>query len=357
MKEKTILLVGLMILLLLVGCGRGGAPGRRFARPEVPVPVIVEEVERRDLSEFLRITGKLEGITDIVMLSETSGQVLSLSKSLGDWIEKGEEIGKLDNEVVRIRLEQARAALNSANAAMETARMNYDSTSRLFENGSASQAEYQQALFAFQGAVAQRDGAAAALESAQKAFENSQLIAPVSGYISSLPLQVGEMIFPNSPIAGIVNHQQLLLKGGIGENHILNVRTGQPVIVSYRDKEYPARVRGVGVKALSGATYPIEIILDNVRGELLPGMVVNAMIQTNQYQDVFYTETGFIHSSYDDLYVYTVNDSARAERTYVKVGSRVNEFTIIEEGLEVGMKLVVEGMDSLEDGVVVNVRE
>ena len=358
-KNKLILgISGILVLILLpLGCGRSGAPGRRFARSDVPVPVIVEEVMKRDLKEFARITGKLEGITDIIMLSETTGRVLAIAKSLGDWIEEGEMIGTLDNEVVRIRLEQARAALNSANAARETAQMNFQATSRLYDNGSASQAEYQQALYAYQSAVAQRDGAAASLEAAQKAYDNSLLKAPVSGYISYMPLQVGETIFPNAPIAGIVNRQQLLLKSGIGENQIMNIKNDQPVIITYRGREYPARVRGVGVKAAQGsASYPVEIILDNSHGELMPGMVVNALIRTNVYRDIIYTETAFIRSSYDDLYVYTVNDSIRAERTKVTVARTVNEFSIISSGLDAGMKMVIEGIDSLEDGSAVNVR-
>ena len=46
------------LMMFLAGCGRSGAPGRRFARSDVPVPVIVEEVQKRYLTEFIRITGK-----------------------------------------------------------------------------------------------------------------------------------------------------------------------------------------------------------------------------------------------------------------------------------------------------------
>jgi RND family efflux transporter MFP subunit len=361
-KRLLPFITGLVILGLLIvftGCNRGsGPPGQRGrTREEVPVPVIVEEVRLRDLEEFINITGKLEGITDITMISETSGRVLSLSKSLGDWINEGEKIGELDNEIIRIRLEQAKAALASAQAALETAEMNYRTGSKLYRDGSVSQAEYQQALFAWQGAVAQRDGASANLESAQKAYENSLLLAPVSGNISSLPLKVGETIFPNTPIAGIVNHRELLLKGGISENHILGVKKGQPVTLTYRGKEYPARVKGIGVKPLpNSATYPVEIILANGDGELLPGMVVNASIQINVYSDLIYTDSGNIRTSFDDHFVYTVDENMEAVRKNITKGKTVNEFTIITSGLETGDLVVVEGIDTLQEGMKVNVR-
>lgn len=347
------------VIALSSACNRRSAPGgqRRAAAEERAVPVIVEEVTHRPLAEHINITGKLEGITDVTMLSETTGRVLSLAKSLGDWINEGEKIGRIDNEVFRIRHNQAEAALASAVAALENARMNYLSASKLLENGSVSQAEYQQALFAHQSAIAQRDGAAAALESARKAYDNSRLIAPVSGYISYLPLKIGETIFPNSPIAGIVNHKQLFLKGGVGEDFIVSLRKGQPVIVSYKGNDFPAEVYGVGVRPLgNSASYPVEIILDNSKGELLPGMVVTASIKVNLYQDIIFTDSANIRASYDDSYVYTINENSEAVRTVIRQGRSVNNFTIIEEGLETGMQIVVEGIDSLEEGIKVDVR-
>jgi len=235
----TTLLIRPVVLLLLTAaifltaaCNRR-APAERRDREEIAVPVIVEEVKLQDLAEFINITGKLEGIRDVNMISETTGRIMTLNKSLGDWIEEGDELGTIDNEVFRIRLDQARAALASANAQLETAAMNYRTTSSLYEGGSVSQAEYQQALFAHQSAIAQRDGAAAALESAEKTYNDSRLLAPLSGYITSLNLKIGETIFPNTPIAGIVDYRQLLMKGGISEHDIRSVKKDQEVIIEY----------------------------------------------------------------------------------------------------------------------------
>lgn len=365
-SKRTILnrilisVLSVVLLLTVAGCGGGSGRGqqRGAARAETPVPVITEEVKLRDLAEYIRITGKLEGITDITMISETQGRVLSLEKNVGDWIEKDEVIGSLDNEIVRIRLEQARAALAAAEVAKENTELNYRSTSRLYEQDSVSQAEYQQALIAYQGAVAQRDGAAAALESAQKAYDNSRLAAPVAGYISSLSLNVGETIYPNTPVAGIVNHEWLLLKSGVSENNILSVKRDQPVTIRYAGREYPARVRTVGVKPMANtSSYPVEIILDNESGELLPGMVAIAGIEIGIHHDIIYTETGNIRSRYDDYYVYTIDEDNTARRTLITRGRDIDSYTLITSGLQTGDLVVTEGIDSLDDGMKVNIRE
>ena len=70
----------ILILMFLVGCG--GRPSRRQDEVTRTVPVIVEEVMPRTLNEYIQLTGKLEGWTDIVMASETSGKILELKKQL-----------------------------------------------------------------------------------------------------------------------------------------------------------------------------------------------------------------------------------------------------------------------------------
>ncbi len=350
------LLLIVWLLFLAVGCNRR-SPAERPTREDVAVPVIVEEVELRDLAEFIRITGKLEGIRDVNMVSETTGRILTLNKILGDWIEEGEELGTLDNEVYRIRLEQARAALASANAQLESAAMSYRTTNRLYESGSVSQAEYQQALFAHQSAIAQRDGAAAALESAQKTYNDSRLRAPISGYITSLNLKVGETIFPNTLIAGIVDYRKLLMKGSVSEHNIQAVRKDQAAFIEYQGEEFSASVRGLGMKPSSNsASYPVEIIMNNDEGKLIPGMVVSANIKVNINESVIYTDTSNIRSRYDEHFVYIIDEDNLARRRKVTRGRVINEFTIIISGLNVGDRLVVEGIDSLEEGSRVNIR-
>ncbi len=348
----VIIILGLMIVS---ACNR--KPSQSFGqRPDTAIAVSVETVRERDLQEFITITGKLEGITDITLLSETSGRIIAVKKNLGDWVDEGAELAVLDNEVYQIRLEQSKASLLAAETAFRAAEINYKSAEKLYEKGNISQSDYQQSLLSFQGAIAQKEGAEASLKSAQKAYDDSRLIVPVSGYISAHYLKIGESVFPNMPLVGIVNPETLILNGGVGENNIKSLRVNQKVYVEYKDKQYEGVLSGFGIKpSPNTANYPIKITIANKNKELLPGMVVSANILTYLNEKVIYTEAANSRKRFDDVYVMVVNADSKAELRKVDIAKSVAEQIVIKSGLNVGDRVVVEGIDLLEEGVSVTV--
>jgi len=355
-REYTFIVFSVLVLLITTGCGRPSPSTENLQEGnEITVPVIVEEIIKRDLAEYINITGKLKGISEVTFYSETSGRVLNIYKTLGDWIEKNENFGVLDNQVFRIRYDQAVASLASVQAALEKASLNHDTANKLFDRESISRVEYQQSLFAYQAAVAQRDGAKANLESAQRSYENSRLVAPATGYISSINISEGETLSPNTPIATIVNDSQLILATGISERHIRNVDKDQNVIIDYRGKEYSGVIRGVGVKPLpNSSSYPVEIVLDNKERELMSGNIVNARIQSNLFEDVIFIESANIRTQLDKSYVYIVDDNSLAIKVIISKGKQVDNYTIVTDGISTGDLLITEGIDSVQDGTPVN---
>lgn len=361
MKTKFLALI-LVGIIAVTGCGRRGGGRKRGVsetREERAISVIVNTLQPRDLKEYIYFTGKLEGTTDINMASETSGQIIALKKKLGDWVEKGEEIGHVDNEDYRIRVEQAEASVLAAEAAYESAELQMQSAEQLLENKSMSKMEYQNYVNALKQTKAALDGAKASLEQAQRAYNNSRFIAPVSGYIVNLPIKVGETISPGQTICGIVNSKKLLIKSGVGETDIGKIREGQSVTITYGEikEKFDGKIVGLGIKPLpNSASYPIEVELNNRGGKLYPGMVVEGRILSNVYEDVIYTSVNNIKEEYDRLYVFVVDEENRAKKVRVDLGIQVERDVIIADGVDPGQRIVIEGIDNLQDGSLVEVR-
>lgn len=366
MKRKKILAllpISLILFIMFTGCGKPGGQSNPGNGPgyqgEKPVPVIVEQVTKRDLQEYITITGKLEGITDITLSSQTSGKVIEIYKHLGDWVKKGEEIGRIDNSYYRIKVEQARAYLLSAEAAYESVSIQMDAAESLYSEGRISQTEYSTTKSNFKKAQAALDDAKANVELAEKNYEYSRFVAPVSGYITALNIEIGEMVTQGSPICSIVNSKRLVIKTGISESDITKIEKGQSVEIFYppTSKKYSGEITGLGIKPINGtANYPIEIELDNPGGELYPGMVIEAKIDSNLYKDVIFTSINNIRDDYDKHFLYVIDEEKRAKKVYVEYGVEVSESVIIKSGLEPGDLLVIEGIDSLNDGRKVEVR-
>jgi multidrug efflux pump subunit AcrA (membrane-fusion protein) len=117
------LILSILLMLSFSACKKGNAAPEKKTGKDDKQPVMVETLAPRTLDEYITVSGKLEGSTDITMTSETAGRILQLYKKLGDKVAKGERIGKVDNDVYQTRLDQAEAAMLSAEAAFNNARV------------------------------------------------------------------------------------------------------------------------------------------------------------------------------------------------------------------------------------------
>jgi len=356
---NRILAILLGVSLLLTACKKDRPQTTGKPEQDDRQTVMIEVLEPRTLDEYITVAGKLEGGTDITMVSETSGRVLELYRKLGDRVAKDEKIGMVDNDVLRIRKEQAEAAKLSAEAALDNAQLNLTSSEALFKKGNISQAEYNTALSAFKGAKAGLDGAKAGLEAARKAYDNSYLVAPEAGIITNLMIAKGQFVNPGTPVAYITDNKVLLIKTGVGESQIGKIKQGLPadIYAAGNDKPVKGFVKGYGIRPLAtSANYPLEIQINNAAG-LMPGMVVTVKILSGTFKNQLYTSVNNVINEYDRSYLYVVDDSNVAVRKEVKFGKIIGENMIIVSGVEAGERIVVSGMENLEDNTPIQIRK
>jgi RND family efflux transporter MFP subunit len=359
MKTIFKLILIILVLAISISCTENRKPKKSMngKLKEKEVIVMVQKMKLQNLDKFVNIIGKLEGITDVDLSCETNGQVVEIYKNLGDWVNEGDAIGRVDNEDAKNMLLQAQAALLASEANMETAEISMTASQNLYNENKISEREFLQAKSSLKNAQAGYNGALASAESARKNIENSQFTSPVSGYIAELKLEVGEMVNPGMKIAGIVNSKKLKIKAGISESDISFVQKDDPIKIIYKDKEYVGKISGVGIRPTTGGNnYPVEIVLNNPNNELYPGMVIGGQIFSQTYENILYTSIENLREKYDKKFVYIINSENRAEIKIVTLGEKVENNIIITSGLEIGDRLVIDGIDSLSDGTLVDAR-
>lgn len=355
--KKILFLI--MLTTLILGCGdRGSSPGGQ--RRERLTPVMIREVEHQSVYDQVEVVGRVEGIVDITMSSEVSGTIEAVYKRLGDWVQKGEEIGKIENSDLVMQLRQAEASKKSAEAAYESAQLSMNSAEKLRENNSISNAEYQRTLSSLKASESSYEAAKANYERALRAYKNSRFVSPVTGYVSNLPIKVGENISPGRTIASIVDSRQLILRTGVGESQIGKLRRDQRVVVNSRNSvtELEGKVHGFGIKPTPGSlNYPIEILVENPDNLLLPGMVVSAKIFVHRFDDVITISPNHYTKQFDRNYIFVVDEQNAVHKREINFSRMIGDVVLVEQGLEAGDRLVTDGIENLEDGMKVEVRK
>jgi membrane fusion protein, multidrug efflux system len=229
--------------------------------------------------------------------SQVSGTVVSIDADETDFVQKGQELIRLDDTDAKIALQQAEdqlakvvrqihtvftsrdelsAVLAQRRADLSRAQVDLERRESLGKSGAVSAEEIshaqdtlnaaQQAFIAAQKnlaggtALLGRTGvsdnpdvqaAATAVESAWIALRRTSIHAPVSGYIARRPAQLGERTSSGNPLLSIVPLERLRVEANFKEVQLDRMRIGQPVkIVSdlYGSRvEYNGVVVGLGL--------------------------------------------------------------------------------------------------------------
>lgn len=139
-----------------------------------------------------------------------------LSKAEND-LKRRVVLGSVD-AIGREELQHARDAVTSAKAALEVATQQYNANQAMVLNTPLEQ----------QPAVQQ---AAAQVRDAWLALQRTQVISPITGYVSRRSVQVGAQIAAGSPLMAVVPADHVWVDANFKETQIANMRIGQSATV------------------------------------------------------------------------------------------------------------------------------
>lgn len=357
--KKTIFL--LLLLSVFWGCKNSRKSGSFAQQSQTElVTVIAKTIQPKTIYKYTKITGKLEGKTNTIFTSQISGKIIEINKELGDWINKSESIGTTDNSEAALQLEQSEANVLSAEVVLDNAERDYLAAKKLLQSKDISQTEYQNQLSNYKTAQANLKAANANLKLMQKNYNASKLVAPVSGYITYLPIHLGEMINQGSTICKIVDSSQLIINTSITENEVMNIKRENTVYIESKTgkKDLTGKVVGVGIAPKPNSNnYPLKILVDNFNHDLIAGMVVTGKIKTYTYKNALAVSINNTKSHYDDTIVYTVDTDNIVHENVIQYSDKIEDLLIIQSGISLGDRIIIENSSNIKDGQKVKVKE
>jgi RND family efflux transporter MFP subunit len=182
-------LLAFAVLTPLAACDRGEEP---VAEPIRPVRVVT--VEEREAGETVSLTGQVYAQDEVNLSFRIGGRMIERTVNVGDQVEAGQVIARLDPESARNAVQTARANLTAAMAQMTRARNDYDRQATLLRQGWTTRARYDGALEALQAAEAQVDSAQAQLNIAQDQLGYTELVADGPGTVTARGAEPGEVV-------------------------------------------------------------------------------------------------------------------------------------------------------------------
>ena len=252
----------------------------------------IERAESRYLELIIDASGSVEAISSIEIKSKASGEILYLGAEVGDKVNKGDVLARIDQRTPSNTLSQAEADIGVSKVKLSNAAAQLERGKKLHSGKSISDKAFEdiQELHSF--AKAQLVRAEVYLENAKIALEDTLVRSPVSGKVITRQAEVGTVITsPTAAVGGgtllmrMADLNKVRVRAFVDEVDIGNLSLGQEVslkVSSYKDKEflgYISKIEPLARVNQNVTTFPILIDIDNKEELLLLGMTAEVKIK------------------------------------------------------------------------------
>ncbi|MDE3074982.1 MAG: efflux RND transporter periplasmic adaptor subunit, partial [Chloroflexota bacterium] len=194
------------------------------------------------------------------------------------------------------------------------------------------------------------DVAKASLSSAQTAQSDATISAPAAGIISDVPVAVGSMVGPNSPVASLIS-PDLEVDVAVDENQVSLIRPDLPAqVLVAGGSSVDGRVLLVAPQAdAKTRKYTVKVVPASAGSPLRAGMSATVKIQAGQQSNVLLVPAEAIIQRGSQQVVF-VDDAGRAKMVAVRTGVSNGQKTQVVQGLQPGAQVILPGSLTLADG-------
>ncbi|SEI21610.1 macrolide transporter subunit MacA [Pseudomonas asplenii] len=250
--------IGLAVVLL------AGLVFYTVSAPAEPPQYLVATAERADIENTVLATGLLEGIRQVDVGAQVSGQLKSLKVKVGDKVRKGQWLAEIDPLVLQNTLRQAQvdeenlqAQRRATQAQLKQAKAVYERYLGLQSDAAISRQDFESAESNYEVQRANLASLEAQIKSAQVQIDTAKInltytriVAPIDGDVVGIVTQEGQTVIANqlAPVLlKLADLDTMTVKAQVSEADVIHIGPGQEVyftILGEANRRYYAKLRG-----------------------------------------------------------------------------------------------------------------
>ena len=268
----------LVVSLVLCSC----SPQTETAAPQ-PRPVRTVTIEQREAGAAITLTGRIEAEDEVALAFRISGRVLENDRKLGDRIEAGQVVARLESQNERNSLRAAQANLVASQGQLTQARNHFERQDTLLKQGWTTRANHDQAKQALQTAESQVDAAEAQMKTAYDLVSFTELKADAPGVVTAVGPAAGEVVQAGQMIVRIARRGGRDAVFDVPAQVIRTAPSDPRITVSLTDDPKimtTGRVREIAPQADPVTrTFAVKVGLNDPRPEMRLGATVTGRME------------------------------------------------------------------------------
>lgn len=389
------LTVFLVLALAAAGCSKSDTAQAR-SRDAAAKPVAIATVHKDSVRRSVDVVGTLAAVDQVTISSEAEGRVREILGDLGDRVQAGQVLVRLDSEKQQYAYEQQQAALartlaqygapdpqhlpdidqtpdvQKAKADLLQATQAFERANELYRQTLIPQQAFDDARTAMQSKQASYEAARqsarslrasiqaseASMKLAGRQLRDAEIRAPFDGYVEKRLVNLGELVRAQAPVMAIVRLDPLKVVAEIPEKMAPWITDGRPVdlhVDAYGDRTFTGKVTRIS-PAVNTATraFPFEAVVPNPDAVLKPGTFARVHVESGKVDDVLTLPYAALQYRYGVNRVFVL-DGDRLVMRELQVGDRLDDRIEIVGGVTEGERVAITDVETLTDGTIVSV--
>jgi membrane fusion protein, multidrug efflux system len=350
----------LSALLLAAGCEKKEAPP-----PPSPPDVTFTEVIQQNVPVNEQWVAQLNGPVNADITPKVQGYLLKQAYQNGFFVKKGQLLYELDPRPFVAALDQAKAQVAVAVANQGEAENNVTRDTPLAAQNAIPQKQLDTDKSTLAAQIAQVTAAKAAQSNAELNLEWTKVYAPIDGVAGNSTSQVGDLVGTATKMTTIsqvnpiwayfnISESQYLDRAHMISKIVMGDRGGANLPIQFiqsNGETFPEKGKIVLVNrevATSTGTIQLAAAFPNKGGILRPGGYGSVRIQTGYHDNALLVPQPAVIEVQSEYQIVVLTPENKAVYRTIKVGDRVGPNWIVTDGLKVGDKVVVDGVQRLQ---------
>ncbi len=324
--------------------GGGDSAGDRSDRQTRVAAHTVQSKTFADVVEALGTAGANESVT---ITAKVSDVITRLGFDSGEQVEEGQLLVELADAEEAAELTEARATLRETSR--DVARIQ-----DLTDRGVAPTSRLDEA-------AAANERARARVNAIEARVADRIIRAPFSGAIGLRNVSVGELVRPGDVIAQLDDTSVIKLDFALPERFLAVIESGLKVMAlspAFPDAVFEGVVDQVDTRINPATrTVTVRALIDNAVGYLRPGMLMTVEMRRDERDNPAVPGSALVRFG-EQTYVYNLEIDEHgtiAMRRDVVLGRRMDGMVEVTDGLNLGERIVSEGVHRVRPGALVSV--
>ncbi|MFY0641156.1 MAG: efflux RND transporter periplasmic adaptor subunit [Bermanella sp.] len=333
---------GSLIIIIAAIAWRYYTDTQSSQRPRSATQVVLFEVTESEITQSIEALGNARASESVILTSSVTEKVSKIAFEQGQFVKQGEILLTLAND-------EELAQLNAAKIELANQQREYRRIENLVKQKSVSGSE----LDRLQTSI---DTAQARIAQVQATLKDRVIKAPFDGLLGLRNVSVGTLLKPGDEITTLDSVTQLQMDFNLAEIYLPHIKVGQNIkahSAAYPEQTFNGKIITLDSRVNSDTrSIKVRAQIDNKQALLRPGMLLTLdLIHQQRVTKMLPEESVFMRAN--QQLVYKVNPDMTVQEQAIEIGIRQNGLVEVLSGLELGDKIVWQGLLKVKPGSTV----